>query len=90
MTNNAQDLIPPQALPKGAGPVTLNCGKGKKQIDVFAKLMSISSGLKKNILPRQHQDINSIYKKRLQKYLNLVAIHGENNAQIVDQIYKGE
>ena len=32
--------------------VTFKCGKGKKQMEVYAKLMSISSGLKKNILPK--------------------------------------
>ena len=51
--------------------------------------MSISSGLRKNILPRTHEEINSIYQKRLTKYLNLVAIHGENNP-IVNQIFKNE
>lgn len=48
--------------------------------------MSIASGLKKSILPRTHEEINIIYQRRLSKYLNLVAIHGEGNP-IVDQLF---
>jgi hypothetical protein len=44
-----------------------------------AKLMSISSDLKMNILPGVHKQINAIYRKRLSKYLNLVAINGTTN-----------
>ena len=51
--------------------------------------MSISSDLQKNVLPSVHNQINQIYKKRLTKYLNLVAIHGERNQQIVNSIYSG-
>jgi hypothetical protein len=56
---------------------------------VFAKLMSVASGLRKNILPRTHSEINNIYQKRLNKYLNLIAIHGEGNP-IVNQIFNAE
>jgi len=52
--------------------------------------MSIASGLRKKILPKSHQDINAIYKRRLDQYLNLVSIHGENNKNLVNIMYKGE
>jgi len=51
--------------------------------------MSISSDLKKNILPGMHNRINSIYRKRLTKYLNLVSIHGDRNQQLINSIYNG-
>ena len=50
-----------------------------KQISVQAKLLSLASDLKKNILPKQHRELTSIYKNRIQKYLNLLAIHGDSN-----------
>jgi len=48
--------------------------------------MSISSGLRKNILPKNQVKINKIYEKGLNRYLNLVAINGDNN-QITHQIF---
>jgi hypothetical protein len=54
-----------------------------------SKLMSISSDIQKNILPSTHNQISSIYKRRLSKYLNLVSIHGERNQQIVNSIFNG-
>lgn len=51
----------------------------KKTIQAQAKLMSIASGLKKNILPKTHLEINEIYKRRLNKYLNFISLYGENN-----------
>lgn len=42
-------------------------------------MMSLSNGIKKSILPKNHEQINNVYKKRLDNYLNLVAVHGENN-----------
>jgi hypothetical protein len=54
-----------------------------------SKLMSISSDLQKNILPNTHNQISSIYKRRLSKYLNLVSIHGDRNQQIVNSIFNG-
>jgi hypothetical protein len=54
-----------------------------------AKLMSISSHLKTNILPGMHNRINSIYRKRLTNYLNLVSIHGNHNQQLINRIYNG-
>ena len=57
---------------------------------MYAKLMSIASGLRKSILPETHKDINEIYKRRLNKYLSLIATHGENNAQIVNNMFTEE
>lgn len=54
-----------------------------------AKLMSISSDIKKSILPSVHNRINSIYRKRLAKYLNLVSIHGDRNQQLINSIFNG-
>jgi hypothetical protein len=51
--------------------------------------MSLSSDIQKNILPSTHNQISSIYKRRLSKYLNLVSIHGERNQQIVNSIFNG-
>lgn len=48
--------------------------------------MSISSDLKKNILPSVHKQINAIYQRRLTKYLNLVAINGNTNQQMVNSL----
>ena len=55
---------------------------------VGAKLMSIASDLRKNILPKQHEQINEIYKQRISNYLSLLAIHGEPNQHIVNNIFK--
>ena len=51
--------------------------------------MSISSGLRKNILPKNQVKINKIYEKGLNRYLNLVAIHGDNN-KITHQMYSND
>ena len=58
-----------------------------KHISVQAKLLSLASDLKKNILPKQHEELTNIYKKRISKYLNLLAIHGDSNQQIVNNIF---
>ena len=63
--------------------------KSGKQITVFAKLMSIASGLKKNILPKTHEHINQIYTQRLNKYLNLIATHGEDKQALVNKMFAG-
>jgi len=49
--------------------------------------MSIASDLRKNILPKQHSQINEIYKQRISSYLSLLAIHGEPNQHIVNSIF---
>ena len=49
--------------------------------------MSIASDLRKNILPKQHEQINEIYKQRISNYLSLLAIHGEANRSIVNNIF---
>ena len=49
--------------------------------------MSIASDLRKNILPKQHEQINEIYKLRISNYLSLLAIHGEPNQHIVNNIF---
>ena len=49
--------------------------------------MSIASDLRKNILPKQHEQINEIYKQRISNYLSLLAIHGEPNQNIVNNIF---
>ena len=41
--------------------------------------MSIASDLRKNILPKQHEQINEIYKQNISNYLSLLSIHGEPN-----------
>ena len=50
--------------------------------------MSIASDLRKNILPKQHGQINEIYKQRISNYLSLLAIHGEPNQHIVNNIFQ--
>ena len=69
-----------------AGSAKLVVGKNK-HIAVQAKLLSLASDLKKNILPRQHEELTNMYKKRISKYLNLLAIHGDSNQQIVNNIF---
>lgn len=82
------NLIAPQLQVNPETTVTFQKDRANKTAS-RARLMSISSDLQKNVLPSVHNQINQIYKKRLTKYLNLVAIHGERNQQIVNSIYSG-
>ena len=54
---------------------------------VGAKLMLIASDLRKNILPKLHEQINEIYKQRISNYLSLLAIHGEPNQSMTNKIF---
>ena len=50
--------------------------------------MQIASDLRKNILPRQHEQINEIYKQRIGNYLSLLGIQGEANLTMTNKIFK--
>ena len=56
----------------------------------YAKLLSIAKGLQQNILPKHHNHLNEIYEQRLKKYLDLKAMHGEENQLIVDSIFNND
>ena len=53
------------------------------QVDVNSetnfRLMSISQGLKNQILPKTYEEIKYIQQKRIRKYFDLIGTLGENN-----------
>ena len=56
----------------------VNTSELKVNSDTNIRLLSISQGLRNHVLPRSHENINKLQKKRIDQYIRLVDLMGHS------------